>query len=89
MEWIKTSERMPEKEGQYITLETWNSINGDVFADVAIAVYTDNLEKESLFEFNGKRYPGFYSEDIYPHLSEIKPDYWMPIPEMPEGVILN
>ena len=80
MEWIKCSERLPDKEGLYLI---YNSFWYDKRPDVAY--FSHNLEEVNKQNFCGENRPGFYHIDCeYFKIEGFGVTHWMPFPEPPE-----
>ena len=80
-EWISVKDRLPEKDGAYLTVINCfgyhSSINVHYFAKDGEAVDEYNLAREKdVWYFYDSEY-GYVSTDSVTH--------WMPLPELPKG----
>lgn len=76
--WIPTKERVPDKNGEYLTL----SKKGNYY----ISSWTSNLYKLDKYDFPDKKgKSGFYRYDSeYGYYEDTDVEYWMPLPKMPD-----
>lgn len=76
--WIPVSERLPEKEGDYLT-----TVMGIVSNRYEILSFTKNLYKVDKYDFPDKKEPGWYFLDReYGFIEETDVIAWMPLPEI-------
>lgn len=79
--WIPVSERLPERNGQYLVTKAI----GD-YTYIGCMDYSTNLAKTDKFDFHGKNYAGWYEYDMeYGFLETDGIIAWMPLPEPYKG----
>ena len=82
--WIPVTERLPEKDGKYLTVHTLNSIPPQPWIEVCW--FAKDLYKVDKYDFHDKKKKsGFYQYDSeWGNFERTGISHWMPIPEPPE-----
>jgi len=81
MKWIKCTEKLPEKTGDYLVVK---SIMG-IYNKIDVCSFAMNLHEKDEFDFPKENRPGWYgcdSETGYYEWSGIL--YWAELPAMPD-----
>ena len=83
--WIKTSKKLPEKNGKYLCAIRFSCDEG---YNLDILRFADDLYSIDEFEFHDRKgVHGFYDYDSECGFCEIEleyVDYWIPLPLMPD-----
>lgn len=79
-EWISVKDRLPKKDGRYLTWHKW--YNNDMYD---VRYFAKCLEDVDDYDFYNRKHSGFYDySSEYGHYEIDDITYWMPLPKPPE-----
>lgn len=77
--WISVKDKLPDKNGDYLVVTSFFDRRR-----IEVLTFVQNLEKLDLYDFHGKRRPGFVDYNSEYGFSERRVSLWMPLPEIPK-----
>ena len=79
MNWIKTSDRLPNKNGQYLVVYKYFD-----YRSIGVARFATNLNKVDKYIFGTEKRPGWYEpDDEVGYFERTLITHWAELPEMP------
>ena len=79
MDWIKTSDRLPKKNGQYLVVYKYFD-----YRSIGVVRFSTNLNKVDKYIFGTEKRPGWYEPDNeVGYFERTGITHWAELPELP------
>ena len=79
MDWIKTSDRLPKKNGQYLVVYKYFD-----YRNIDVVRFSTNLRKVDKYIFDKEKRPGWYELDNeVGYFERTGITHWTELPELP------